>query len=232
MIYYGTLIATTPGEFKDAAMQTLNRFVTDEINTKYRTAAQKQKFKGEVFKVLLAGKLDILKEEIKAGKGVNLKAGFLPGAKDQTSMVQSVMVNKFGIDVDIDDDDATSPTNDFINAVKSKAATYMTEARTANQNINYEDAVSRAVDELIPMFTTEEVDNEGLLRKTGKILTPKFAEDFLFGKDPDRTMKITGRLEGDDIVQQVIAAVKQQKGITITEDQARKLIQDFEKSKT
>ena len=69
------------------------------------------------------------------------------------------------------------------------------------------------------------------MRKTGKILTPKFAEDFLFGKDPDRTMKITGRLEGDDIVQQVIAAVKQQKGITITEDQARKLIQDFEKSK-
>lgn len=229
MIYYGTLIATTPGEFKDAAMQTLNRFVTDEINTKYRTAAQKQKFKGEVFKVLLAGKLDILKEEIKAGKGVNLKAGFLPGAKDQTSMVQSVMVNKFGIDVDIDDDDATSPTNDFINAVKSKAATYMTEARTANQNINYEDAVSKAVDELIPLFTTEEVDNEGLLRK----YTPtNFLKNFLYGEKPKDTMKITGRLEGDDIVQQVIAAVKQQKGITITEDQARKLIQDFEKSKT
>ena len=50
MIYYGTLLATTPGEFKDAAMQNLNRFVKDEINAKYKSDAQKQKFRGDLLK--------------------------------------------------------------------------------------------------------------------------------------------------------------------------------------
>ena len=226
MVYYGTLLATTPGEFKDAAMQNLNRFVKDEINAKYKSAAQKQKFKGDVFKILLAGKLDILKEQAKTTKGVSLKSPFLPGATAQNDMVQSVMVNKFGIDVDIDDDDATQPTNDFINAVKSKAAQYMTEARTGDVNLNYEDAVSQAVNDLIPLFTTEEVDNEGLLRK----YTPgKFLKNFLFGEKPEGTTKITGRLKGTDpaTIQAVIQAVKDQRGITITKEEAIQLISEY-----
>jgi len=85
MIYYGTLLATTPGEFKDAAMQNLNRFVKDEINAKYKSNAQKQKFRGDLFKVILAGEYDLLKAQIAAGgKTTSLKAGFLPSSKDQT----------------------------------------------------------------------------------------------------------------------------------------------------
>jgi len=232
MIYYGTLLATTPGEFKDAAMQNLNRFVKDEINAKYKSNAQKQKFRGDLFKVILAGEYDLLKAQIAAGgKTTSLKAGFLPSSKDQTSAIQSAMVNGYGIDVDIDDDDATSPTNDFLSIVKSKAATYMSDARTAGENPSYDQAVNAAIEEILPLFTTERNDNEGALRKFGKVLTPKFAEDFLFGKDPKETSTITGRLTGTDpaTIQKVIQAVKNQRGITITKEQAIKLITEYEK---
>lgn len=230
MIYYGTLLATTPGEFKDAAMQNLNRFVRDEINTKYKTAAQKQKFRGDLFKIILAGEYDLLKAQIAAGaKTTNLKAGFLPSAKDQTNAIQSAMVNGYGIDVDIDDDDATSPTNDFLSIVKSKAATYMSDARTAGENPSYDQAVNAAIEEILPLFTTERNDNEGALRKFGKVLTPKFAEDFLFGKDPKETLTITGRLTGTDpeTIRKVIQAVKDQTGKTINEEEAIKLISEY-----
>ena len=232
MIYYGTLLATTPGEFKDAAMQNLNRFVKDEINAKYKSNAQKQKFRGDLFKVILAGEYDLLKAQIAAGgKTTSLKAGFLPSAKDQTNAIQSAMVNGYGIDVDIDDDDATSPTNDFLSIVKSKAATYMSDARTAGKNPSYDQAVNAAIEEILPLFTTERNDNEGALRKFGKVLTPKFAEDFLFGEDPKKTSTITGRLTGTDpaTIQKVIQAVKDQRGITITKEQAIKLITEYEK---
>jgi len=232
MIYYGTLLATTPGEFKDAAMQNLNRFVKDEINAKYKSNAQKQKFRGDLFKVILAGEYDLLKAQIAAGgKTTSLKAGFLPSSKDQTSAIQSAMVNGYGIDVDIDDDDATSPTNDFLSIVKSKAATYMSDARTAGENPSYDQAVNAAIEEILPLFTTERNDNEGALRKFGKVLTPKFAEDFLFGKDPKETSTITGRLTGTDpaTIQKVIQAVQDQRGITITKEQAIQLITEYDK---
>ena len=58
------------------------------------------------------------------------------------------MVNGYGIDVDIDDDDATSPTNDFLSIVKSKAATYMSDARTAGENPSYDQAVNAAIEEI------------------------------------------------------------------------------------
>jgi hypothetical protein len=76
------------------------------------------------------------------------------------------------------------------------------------------------------LFTTEEVDNEGLLRK----YTPgNFLKNFLFGEKPEGTTKITGRLKGTDpaTIQAVIQAVKDQTGRTITKEEAIQLISEY-----
>jgi hypothetical protein len=65
-IMYGLKLAMTPGKFHEAVLGTGFEAVRNEINERYKTKASKQKFAGTLFNTMLAGKLDIEKERVKA----------------------------------------------------------------------------------------------------------------------------------------------------------------------
>jgi hypothetical protein len=65
-IMYGLKLAMTPGKFHEAVLGTGFEAVRNEINERYKTKAAKQKFAGTLFNTMLAGKLDIEKERVKA----------------------------------------------------------------------------------------------------------------------------------------------------------------------
>tara|TARA_R100000988_G_scaffold20321_1_gene9967 strand:+ start:2222 stop:4624 length:2403 start_codon:yes stop_codon:yes gene_type:complete len=128
MIYYGLQLAQTPGKPLDAAIQTAGQYVKNEINERYKTKAAQQKLRGEIFKVLLSGKMDLLKEEIKAGNKITKKTKYDIGDKDLLNgTILSTLSTNFNRSID--------PNNLTTENLDSLDARYITAVRNKMQSL-------------------------------------------------------------------------------------------------
>ena len=128
MIYYGLQLAQTPGKPLDAAIQTAGQYVKNEINERYKTKAAQQKLRGEIFKVLLSGKMDLLKEEIKAGNKITKKTKYDIGDKDLLNgTILSTLSTNFNRSID--------PDNLTTENLDSLDARYITAVRNKMQSL-------------------------------------------------------------------------------------------------
>ena len=100
---YGIELFMTPGKFSEAVGSVAKKALTNEINQRYKTKAAQSKFRGELFKTILAGKMDIAKEMAKlSGKKPDYSSGysFPKGSVDRS--VGSWIKNNMGMDIQID----------------------------------------------------------------------------------------------------------------------------------
>ena len=101
---YGLKLFLTPGSFSEAAGKVAQEALTNEINQRYKTKAAQAKFRGEMFKTILAGKLDIEKELAKLrGKKTDFKT-YTYDDKMLNASVGSWIRNNLGIDVQLEFD--------------------------------------------------------------------------------------------------------------------------------
>jgi hypothetical protein len=128
MIYYGLQLAQTPGKPLDAAIQTAGQYVKNEINERYKSKAAQQKLRGEIFKVLLSGKMDLLKEEIKAGNKTTKQTKYDIGDKDLLNgTILSTLSTNFNRSID--------PDNLTTENLDSLDARYITAVRNKMQSL-------------------------------------------------------------------------------------------------
>ena len=128
MIYYGLQLAQTPGKPLDAAIQTAGQYVKNEINERYKSKAAQQKLRGEIFKVLLSGKMDLLKEEIKAGNKITKQTKYDLGDKDLLNgTILSTLSTNFNRSID--------PDNLTTENLDSLDARYITAVRNKMQSL-------------------------------------------------------------------------------------------------
>jgi len=128
MIYYGLQLAQTPGKPLDAAIQTAGQYVKNEINERYKTKAAQQKLRGEIFKVLLSGKMDLLKEEIKSGNKITKQTKYDLGDKDLLNgTILSTLSTNFNRSID--------PDNLTTENLDSLDARYITAVRNKMQSL-------------------------------------------------------------------------------------------------
>lgn len=100
---YGLKLFLTPGKFKDAAAETGMLALKNEINERYKTKAAQAKFKGELFKTLLAGKLDIEKELVKLKNTKPTKLGEYNIDKGTLQNSTAAWVkNNMGLNIDME----------------------------------------------------------------------------------------------------------------------------------
>ena len=108
---YGLKLFMTPGKFSDAVAAVGTEALTNEINQRYKTKAATAKFRGDMFKTILAGKLDIAKEIAKLqGKKTDYKI-YNYEDKMLNASVGSWIRNNLGIDVQLEFD-GLPPKND------------------------------------------------------------------------------------------------------------------------
>ena len=101
---YGLELFLTPGSFSEAVGNVAKKALTNEINQRYKTKAAQAKFRGEMFKTILAGKLDIEKELAKLrGKKTDFKT-YTYDDKMLNASVGSWIRNNLGIDVQLEFD--------------------------------------------------------------------------------------------------------------------------------
>jgi hypothetical protein len=128
MIYYGLQLAQTPGKPLDAAIQTAGQYVKNEINERYKSKAAQQKLRGEIFKVLLSGKMDLLKEEIKSGNKITKQTKYDLGDKDLLNgTILSTLSTNFNRSID--------PDNLTTENLDSLDARYITAVRNKMQSL-------------------------------------------------------------------------------------------------
>ena len=102
---YGLKLFLTPGSFSEAAGKVAQEALTNEINQRYKTKAAQAKFRGEMFKTILAGKMDIEKELAKLrGKKTDFKTVDY-GAKNLNSTVAGWISQNLGVDLDLEFED-------------------------------------------------------------------------------------------------------------------------------
>jgi len=102
---YGLELFLTPGKFSEAVGNVAKKALTNEINQRYKTKAAQAKFRGELFKTLLAGKMDIEKELVKLrGKKTDFKTVDY-GEKNLNSTVAGWISQNLGVDLDLEFED-------------------------------------------------------------------------------------------------------------------------------
>ena len=180
MIYYGLQLAQTPGKPLDAAIQTAGQYVKNEINERYKSKAAQQKLRGEIFKVLLSGKMDLLKEEIKAGNKITKQTKYDLGDKDLLNgTILSTLSTNFNRSID--------PDNLTTENLDSVDARYITAVRNKMQSLanGYYNAGDTVPDgDMLALEAINEVD---------KTLVPEL-EDItkFFGFKDTKKDRITG----------------------------------------
>ena len=127
----------TPGEPLDAAAKVASDALRNEINEKYKTKAQQQKFRGEIFKVLLSGEIDLLKEQIKADGKINKQTGYNIGSlKENAPTILSSIANKTNLSFDREAlEDPSTLESLYITNIYNRMKTQANKAYNAGQDI-------------------------------------------------------------------------------------------------
>ena len=158
MIYYGLQLAQTGGDFLDASMKTASDYVRDEINQRYKTKASQQKLRGEIFKVLLAGELDILKEQAKDRKPTFEKRFNLGPFKNVTTTILSNISNATNLSLDVDNlEDPSSLESMYVTSIYNEMQDVADKYLNAELNVpSVNDLASEAVANVNKTFTFSE----------------------------------------------------------------------------
>ena len=162
MIYYGLQLAQTGGDFIDAATKTASDYVKNEINQRYKTKAAQQKLKGEIFKVLLAGELDILKEQAKDRKPTFEKRFNLGPFKNVTTTILSNVSNATNLSLDVDNlEDPSSLESMYVTSIYNEMQDVADKYLNAELDVpSVNQLASEAVANVNKNFTfSEEKDN-------------------------------------------------------------------------
>ena len=163
-ILYGLKLATTPGKFSDAVLETGFEAVKNEINERYRTKASKQKFAGTLFSTMLAGKLDIEKEKVKAANKAVVQKKYDFGKNFQASTLARIQTgdpNKglgfdlsgLGLDDEMNEDNEGAKM--FVLDIMDEMQMLANRAVTANPKTEEVDAdklFNQAVENLSPVY--------------------------------------------------------------------------------
>ena len=163
-ILYGLKLATTPGKFSDAVLATGFDAVKNEINERYKTKASKQKFAGTLFSTMLAGKLDIEKEKVKAANKAVVQKKYDFGKNFQASTLARIQTgdpNKglgfdlsgLGLDDEMNEDNEGAKM--FVLDIMDEMQMLANRAVTANPKTEEVDAdklFNQAVENLSPVY--------------------------------------------------------------------------------
>tara|TARA_R110002096_G_scaffold185810_1_gene364650 strand:+ start:2572 stop:5589 length:3018 start_codon:yes stop_codon:yes gene_type:complete len=163
-ILYGLKLATTPGKFSDAVLATGFEAVKNEINERYKTKASKQKFAGTLFSTMLAGKLDIEKEKVKAANKAVVQKKYDFGKNFQASTLARIQTgdpNKglgfdlsgLGLDDEMNEDNEGAKM--FVLDIMDEMQMLANRAVTANPKTEEVDAdklFNQAVENLSPVY--------------------------------------------------------------------------------
>ena len=234
---YGLKLFLTPGKFKDAAAETGMLALKNEINERYKTKAAQAKFKGELFKTLLAGKLDIEKELVKLKNKKPTKQGAYSIDKGTLQNSTAAWVkNNMGLNIDMES------LNEGVTDDNKVEFMFMTELNNEVQKILNTKYNAGEDPSLTPEIISEAYGNLGesykVTPRERSIVTK--AMDFIFMKSDDDIKK--ENIEKGDLTyvpsnKRVVTAemidtvIQTNPNLNLTRDQVIKALQENEQFK-
>ena len=234
---YGLKLFLTPGKFKDAAAETGMLALKNEINERYKTKAAQAKFKGELFKTLLAGKLDIEKELVKLKNKKPAKQGAYSIDKGTLQNSTAAWVkNNMGLNIDMES------LNEGVTDDNKVEFMFMTELNNEVQKILNTKYNAGEDPSLTPEIISEAYGNLGesykVTPRERSIVTK--AMDFIFMKSDDDIKK--ENIEKGDLTyvpsnKRVVTAemidtvIQTNPNLNLTRDQVIKALQENEQFK-
>jgi len=201
-IYYGLQLMMTPGEPLDAAAKVASDALRNEINEKYKTKAQQQKFRGEIFKVLLSGEIDLLKEQIKAGGKINKQSKYTIGTlKENAPTILSSITQKTNLSFDKEAlEDPSTVESLYVTSIYNNMQTMANKAYNAGEDIP-------SLNQLA-LDSIEQVNNGFLFQKKEPGMFGKILGFIGFGDDEQKTelagVKTSGSGTGQKVTNQMI----------------------------
>ena len=201
-IYYGLQLMMTPGEPLDAAAKVASDALRNEINEKYKTKAQQQKFRGEIFKVLLSGEIDLLKEQIKAGNKINKQSKYTIGTlKENAPTILSSITQKTNLSFDKEAlEDPSTVESLYVTSIYNNMQTMANKAYNAGEDIP-------SLNQLA-LDSIEQVNNGFLFQKKEPGMFGKILGFIGFGDDEQKTelagVKTSGSGTGQKVTNQMI----------------------------
>ena len=195
-IMYGLKLAMTPGKFTDAVMETGFDAVKNEINERYRTKASKQKFAGTLFNTMLAGKLDIEKEKVKAANKAVVQKKYDFGKNFERDVLLKIATGNpdkglgfnlsgLGLDEEINEDNKGAKM--FVQDIMNEMQMLANKAVTANpgtETVDPDILFNQAIENINPVYKIVTKDLFGIM-----YTLDEFAGGFLPGdwKQPKET---------------------------------------------
>ena len=203
---YGIELFMTPGKFSEAVGSVAKKALTNEINQRYKTKAAQSKFRGELFKTILAGKMDIAKEMAKlSGKKPDYSSGysFPKGSVDRS--VGSWIKNNMGMDIQIDYPDgipedpkglvAYNFVQEFKNEVQEIAN--VRKAKGGNPSLN-EELLQEAYNNISGDYKANKAELNAV-NKIWNLLTGKSEDEIEKQKIKGGSLTIDRKSRADDI---------------------------------
>ena len=201
-IYYGLQLMMTPGEPLDAAAKVASDALRNEINEKYKTKAQQQKFRGEIFKVLLGGEIDLLKEQIKADGKVTKQSKYNIGSvKENAPTILSSITNKTNLSFDSDAlEDPNTLESLYVTNIYNRMQTQANRLYNAGEEIPSNNQLA--------LDAIDYVNNQFLFQKKEPGMFGKILGFIGFGDDEQKTelagVKTSGSGTGQKVTNQMI----------------------------
>ena len=164
-IMYGLKLAMTPGKFHEAVLGTGFEAVRNEINERYKTKASKQKFAGTLFNTMLAGKLDIEREKVKAANKAVVQKKYDFGKNFQASTLARIQtgdpakglgfdLSGLGLEDEMNEDNEGAKM--FVLDIMDEMQMLANRAVTANPDtteVNPDELFNQAVENLSPKYS-------------------------------------------------------------------------------
>ena len=231
-IMYGLKLAMTPGKFHEAVLATGFDAVKNEINERYRTKASKQKFAGTLFNTMLAGKLDIEKERVKAKykKPVPKKYDF--GKNFQADVLLKIATGNpakglgfdlsgLGLDEEITEDNKGAKM--FVQDIMNEMQMLANRAVTGGDEVNSDILFNQAIENLSPVYSVVTKDFNNVM----SFLDKELLGDWFPGNwKPTRETTITRkRTDGKEELISKTTTKPDLKGTQVTEELVLKIME-------
>jgi hypothetical protein len=201
-VYYGLQLMMTPGEPLDAAAKVASDALRNEINERYKTKAQQQKFRGEIFKVLLSGEIDLLKEQIKKDGKVTKQSRYNIGSvKENAPTILSSITQKTNLSFDSDAlEDPNSIESLYVTSIYNNMQAMANKAYNAGEEIP-------SLNQLA-LDSIDQVNSGFLFQKKEPGMFGKILGFIGFGDDEQKTelagVKTSGSGTGQKVTNQMI----------------------------
>ena len=201
-VYYGLQLMMTPGEPLDAAAKVASDALRNEINEKYKTKAQQQKFRGEIFKVLLSGEIDLLKEQIKKDGKITKQSKYTIGTlKENAPTILSSIAQKTNLSFDGEAlEDPSTVESLYVTSIYNNMQAMANKAYNAGEDIP-------SLNQLA-LDSIDQVNNEFLFQNKEPGMFGKILGFIGLGDDEQKTelagVKTSGSGTGQKVTNQMI----------------------------